>query len=202
MAIQKEFVLRYRGSEHVRFEIPSAFCDEQIAEALTGRLLAVDGVYRVHVYRSQRKLAIRYQETVHDFTGLCKLLFRIVSELEKEALAEARPKAVQIAKQRVKNRLKNIKVFRWFGNKYDDAKETLQAAKIVTTGLTKPGKFFKDPEKMVIDFLNDMLVLFLIRLHWDHITKEWIPRPFRYRYEWMAAFYMIYLLMRSRRPKP
>ena len=201
MAIQKEFVLRYRGAEHVRFEIPSAFCGEQTAEALTGRLLALDGVYRVQVYRSQKKLSIHYQETVHDFKGLCRLLFQIVSELEKAALTEAQPKTVRLAKQSVKNRFKNLKVFRWFGSKYDDAKETLQAAKIVTKGLAKPGKFFKDPEKMVIDFLNDILVLFLIRLHWDHITKEWIPRPLKYRYEWLAVFYMTYLLMRSRRPK-
>ncbi len=201
MAIQKEFVLRYRGSEHVRFEIPSAFCNERVAEALTGRLLAIDGVYRVQVYRSQKKLAIRYQETVHDFKGLCKVLFQIVSDLEKVALADAKPKAVQVAKQRVKTTLKELKVSRWFSRKYDDAKETLQAATIVGKGLTKPGKLFKDPEKMVIDFLNDILVLFLIRLHWEHITKEWIPRPFKYRYEWMAVFYMIYLLMRSRRTK-
>lgn len=201
MAIQKEFVLRYRGPEHVRFEIPSAFCEAKAAEALTERLLAIDGVYRVQVYRSQKKLAIRYHETVHDFVGLCGLLFHIVGELEKDVLAEIGPKAMQVAKQRVKNRLKNLKVSRWFGRKYDDAKETLQAAKIVSKGLAKPGKIFKDPEKMVIDFLNDILVLFLIRLHWDHITKEWIPRPFKYRYEWMAVFYMIYLLMRSRRPK-
>jgi len=185
----------------VRFEIPSAFCNEQIAEALTGRLLAADGVYRVQVYRSQKKLAIRYQETVHDFKSLCKLLFQIVSELEKQALAEAKPKTALLAKQRVKNRFKNLKVSRWFSRKYDDAKETLQAAKIVGKGLAKPGKFFNDPEKMAIDFLNDILVLFLIRLHWDHITKEWIPRPFKYRYEWLAVSYMIYLLMRSRRPK-
>ncbi|MDD1611562.1 MAG: hypothetical protein LUQ57_00300 [Methylococcaceae bacterium] len=201
MAIQKEFVLRYRGAEHVRFEIPSAFCGEQTAEALTGRLLALDGVYRVQVYRSQKKLSIHYQETVHDFKGLCRLLFQIVSELEKAALTETQPKTVRLVKQSVKSRFKNLKVFRWFGSKYDDAKETLQAAKIVTKGLAKPGKFFKDPEKMVIDFLNDILVLFLIRLHWDHITKEWIPRPLKYRYEWLAVFYMTYLLMRSRRPK-
>lgn len=198
MAIQKEFVLRYRGVEHVRFEIPSAFCDAKMAEALSGRLLAVDGVYRVQVYRGQRKLAIRYQETVRDFKDLCKILFQIVDELERES---TRFKAVEVAKQHVKSRFQGLRISRWFSSKYEDAKETVQAAKIVTKGLTKPGKFFQDPEKMVIDFLNDILVLFLIRMHWDRITKEWIPKPFKYRYEWMAVFYMIYLLMRSRRPK-
>jgi hypothetical protein len=78
----------------------------------------------------------------------------------------------------------------------------VQAAKILTkVGLKKNKALIDDPEKAVIDFLNDVLVLFLIRLHWDRITKEWIPNPFKYRNEWMALFYMLFLLMRSRKPK-
>lgn len=198
MSIQKQFVLRYRGPEHLRFELPQVLCSAEMADALNARLSETDGVYRVQVYRGQRKLSIRYQETVVDFTALCKILFQIAGELEKEA---ARPKVVQIAKRRVKEKFQGLRISRWFSRKYEDAKETVQAAKIVTKGLSKPGKFFQDPEKMVIDFLNDILVLFLIRTHWDHITKEWIPKPLKYRYEWMAVSYMIYLLMRSRRPK-
>jgi len=44
-------------------------------------------------------------------------------------------------------------------------------------------------------------VLFMIRLHWNNITQLWIVSPFKYRYEWMAVFYMVYLLVRSRKPK-
>ncbi len=48
------------------------------------------------------------------------------------------------------------------------AKETVQAAKVLTKlGLKKPKAFLKDPEKSIIDFLNDILVLFLIKLHWE-----------------------------------
>ncbi|MGR9087125.1 MAG: hypothetical protein ACU841_08635 [Gammaproteobacteria bacterium] len=202
MAIQKQFVLRYREEGHLRFEIPAQYCDIEVAETLTERLLALDGVYRVKVYRGQRKLSIRYQETVCDFTGLARVLFRIIADLEKHALQEGFGKASRRAKQRVRSRLRQTKVGRWFGEKYGDVKETLQAAKVITkAGLRRPGKFVNDPEKAVIDFFNDILVLFLIRLHWDHITKEWIPKPVKYRYEWMAVFYMIFLLMRSRRPK-
>jgi len=204
MTIQKQFVLRYREEGHLRFQIPERYCGAAIANALTAKLMAIDGIYRVKVYRGQKKLSIRYQETVCDFKALAKFLFHIVAGLEKQtALFETPEKNAKAgSNSRIKEKLKQSKVSRWFSRKYEDARETLQAAKIVTkVGLKRQKKFLNDPEKTIIDFLNDILVLFLIRLHWDHITKEWIPKPLKYRNEWMAVFYMIFLLMRSRRPK-
>jgi hypothetical protein len=202
MAIQKQFVLRYRKTGHVRFEIPEQFSDGAIAEALTDQLSAADGIEQVKVYRRQNKLSIRYQETVCDFHQLARLLFDIVAGLEKKAKSGSRLKVTKPATQGIKNQLGQLKVARWLSQKLDDTKETLQAAKIITkAGLHKQGKLIKDPEKFLVDFFNDILALFLIRLHWDHITKEWIPRPFKHRYEWLAVFYMLFLLMRSRKPK-
>jgi len=38
--------------------------------------------------------------------------------------------------------------------KFGDAKETVQAAKVITRlGMKKPTAFMKDPEKAIIDFL-------------------------------------------------
>lgn len=202
MAIQKQFVLRHREEGHLRFEIPVQFCDVAIARALTDAVSALDGIYRVRVYSSQKKLSIRYQETVCDFRTLAKLLFQVIANLEKKIVLND-PSVVTVkAESTWKKKLKNLTVTKWFKQKYDDTRETLQAAKVLTrAGLKKKKTFINDPEKAVIDFLNDILVLFLIRLHWDRITKDWLPNPLRYRYEWMAVFYMIYLLMRSRKPK-
>lgn len=112
-----------------------------------------------------------------------------------------REETVSSDKKTLKQRLKNLKVSRWFNEKYTAGKETVQAAKIVgKIGLKGPNALVKDPEKAIIDFLNDVLTLYLIKLHWSRITQEWIPKPLVYRYEWMATFYMFYLLIRSRRP--
>lgn len=202
MAIQKQFVLRHREEGHLRFEIPIQFCDVAIARALTDAVSALDGIYRVRVYSSQKKLSIRYQETVCDFHTLAKLLFQVIADLEKKIVLND-PSVVTVKVESTwKKKLKNLTVSKWFKQKYDDTRETLQAAKVLTkVGLKKKKTFINDPEKAIIDFLNDILVLFLIRLHWDRITKDWIPNPLKYRYEWMAVFYMIYLLMRSRKPK-
>jgi len=104
--------------------------------------------------------------------------------------------------EKAKTKLGDMKTTRWVKQKFGDAKETVQAAKVITKlGMKKPTAFMQDPEKAVIDFLNDILVIFLIRLHWDNITQHWLLKPLKHRYEWMALFYMFFLLVRSRRKK-
>lgn len=201
MAIQRNFVMRYRENGHVRFQIPSAACDSAAAKALTEKLLELEGVYRVVLYRRQQKLSIRFQETICEFESLVKQLYQILDEIEKAGLFNPKPIAKsRLWKERANGNKAKSEPLNWFKQKYTDAKDTVHAAKVVgKIGLKKPKAFLNDPEKAVIDFLNDILVLFLIKLHWQHITQQWIVKPFKYRYEWMAIFYMFYLLIRSRK---
>ena len=201
MAIQKHFILRFQENGHIRFQIPAEFCNPERAKALTQALLNRDGIYRVNVYTSQKKLSIRYQETVCDFKTLARLLFKIIDNLDKNSFSENQVKTITKVDS-IKTKLKNLSINQWFKRQYQDTKETLQAAKILTkVGLKKQKTLLNNPEKAMIDFFNDMLVIFLIKMHWDRITKDWIPNPLKYRYEWLAVFYMFFLLMRSRKPK-
>lgn len=201
MAIQNKFVLRYRDKGHVRFQVPVEACTESIAKLLTDKLNDLPGVYRVVFYRSQQKLSIRFQETVCEFDSLAKQLFDILSEMEQAKEFDRKPiTESRLRKGQSSSTSSKPKPINWFQQKYTDVKETIQAAKIVgKVGLKKQKALLNDPEKAVIDFLNDILVLFLIKLHWQHITQQWIVKPFKYRYEWMAVFYMFYLLIRSRK---
>ncbi|WP_347989389.1 hypothetical protein [Methylomonas sp. AM2-LC] len=204
MTIQKEFVLRYRDNEHVRFQIPPRACEKKIAQLLTEQILAIKGVYSVHLYRSQNKLSIRFHSSICTFSELAKQLFQILTELESQGWFESQKQLVlpKPGRSKLKQRLKSTRISRWFGEKYQAAKETFQAVKIVGKLTTKgPRALIRDPEKATIDFLNDILVLYLIKAHWTRITQEWLVRPFVYRYEWLATFYMFFLLVRSRRKK-
>lgn len=201
MAIQRNFVLRYREIGHLRFQIPAEACATEAAKVLTEKLLDLDGVYRVMLYPRQRKLSIRFQETVCNFESLAKQLYHILADIEQTGVFNPKP----IAKSRrwkgkVPVNQGKPRDIGWFKQKYTDAKDTIQAAKVVgKIGLKKQKALLNDPEKAIIDFLNDILVLFLIKLHWQHITQQWIVKPYKYRYEWMAIFYMFYLLIRSRK---
>jgi hypothetical protein len=44
MAIQKEFVLRYRGEGHVRFKIPQVVTQEHAAGQICDQLLAIEAI--------------------------------------------------------------------------------------------------------------------------------------------------------------
>lgn len=203
MSIQKEFVLRYRVDGHIRFQIPAQICNADAAKAVTDGISGIDGVYRVNLYRSQQKLSIRFNESVCDFKSLARQLFHLLADLEIKG--SLKPKSVSksaLWKEKAKSRFGDFKAARWAKEKFADAKETVQAAKVITKlGMKKPKAILNDPEKAIIDFLNDILVIFLIRLHWNDITQNWLVRPLKYRYEWMALFYMFFLLVRSRKKK-
>jgi hypothetical protein len=206
MSIQKQCVLRHRAEGHVRFSVPAELCRKEIAENVAVKIQAIDGVYRVNFYARQQKISIRFQETVCDFTQLLKQLFTLFSELEKSGVliiqTEKKPTLASKVGAKISESADKFAATRWLKSKTIETKETLQAAKIVTKlAMKKPNAFVKDPEKAILDFLNDILVLFLIRLHWDHITKLWLVSPFKYRYEWLATFYMFFLLIRSRKSK-
>ena len=206
MSIQKDFIVRYRNEGHVRFEIPEQLCNKKIAKIITSKILEIEGVYKANLFIRQRKLSIRFQEIVCDFRQFAKYLFQLLAELEQQGLLV--PQVIQEVsvnnknQGKLKSKIKNWKATQWATEKYSDAKETVQAAKTITKlGLKKPTLFIQDPEKALIDFLNDILVLYLIKIHWSRITQEWIPKPWAFRYQWTAVFYLFYLLMRSRRPK-
>lgn len=206
MSIQKQCVLRHRAEGHVRFQLPVELCHREVAEHVAAKIKAIDGVYRVNFYARQGKVSIRFQETVCDFKQLIKQLFELFTELEKSGAliiqTEKKPSVIRKLSAKVSEKADKFAATRWFKAKTVEAKETLQAAKIITKlSFKKPNALIKDPEKAIIDFLNDILVLFLIRTHWEHITKLWLLNPFKYRYEWLATFYMFFLLIRSRRPK-
>jgi hypothetical protein len=157
----------------------------------------------VNLYRSQQKLSIRFEEAVCDFNSLARQLFNLLADLEKNGDLKPKPVAKSVPwRERAKSKLDDFKAARWAKEKFGDAKETVQAAKIITRlGMKKPPAFMKDPEKAIIDFLNDILVIFLIKLHWNNITQQWLVKPLKHRYEWMALFYMFFLLVRSRKQK-
>ncbi|MGZ8943988.1 MAG: hypothetical protein ACXW1W_01025 [Methylococcaceae bacterium] len=203
MSIQKEFVLRYNVDGHVRFEIPARICNIDVAKAVTDGISGIGGVYRVNLYRSQQKLSIRFNEVVCDFKSLARQLFDLLADLETKGSLKSKPVLKSARwKEKAKSRLDDFKVTRWAKEKFGAAKETVQAAKVITRlGMKKPTAFMQDPEKAVISFLNDILVLFLIKLHWNDITQKWLLKPLMYRYEWMALFYLFFLLVRSRKQK-
>lgn len=204
MAIQKEFVIRHHLDGHVRFQVPRRAVASTAAALLETAIADIEGVRAVKLYRSAKKLSIRYDEPRLSFIDLARQLHCLLATLEQQghfAESSGKPTAVNSAAG-LKQRVQHSRVGRWWDRQIVAAKETAQAARILgKLGSKGPKALIQNPEKAVIDFLNDILVLYLIKTHWGRITQQWLPKPFTHRYEWLATFYLFFLLVRSRRPK-
>ncbi len=199
MSIQKQIVLRYRSTGHVRFDMPPVLRDPVVARALVAELSRVEGVRQVDFYIRRGKLSIRYAEAVCDFPALARQLAALIQRLQDgKGIAPTAPPSGTGLREKVTK----AGPVRWVREKYTEAKETVTAMTILAKiGMKKPSAFVKDPEKTAINFLNDVLVLYLVKRHWHLITNHWLLHPIRYRYEWLTVFYLFYLLVRSRLPE-
>jgi hypothetical protein len=54
-------------------------------------------------------------------------------------------------------------------------------------------------EKAIINFFNDLVAFYLIKAHWDLITKRWLQQPLAHSNAWMTTFYLVFLLVRYRK---
>ncbi|GFO77496.1 hypothetical protein BPLS_P5973 [Bathymodiolus platifrons methanotrophic gill symbiont] len=202
MSIQQEIILRHKSSGHVRFQIPERLCSDEVASFVSDAINDFDGVYRVNLFRNKQKLAIRFVEENLPFQELVQQLLTLLSDLEKKGFFKAKPDAIKTSSFTNNLKLSNWKGTRWAKDKYTETKETAQAISILAKlGLKKKPEILANPEKTLITFFNDVLVLFLIKIHWKLISKKWILAPLKYRYQWLTIFYLMFLFIRSKTTK-
>ena len=156
----------------------------------------VEGIYRADLYPRQGKLSIRYIEGVTDLKAVARALSQLVAGLEFPPAEPACCAANSLAQQQEQSGVGG-----WLKAKVQEAKQSLTGHGIDATTSGKALALTPEKEKFAMDFLTDILVLYLIKLHWHMILTEWMKRPWAFRYEWMATFYMIFLLVRSKKPK-
>ncbi|NOR81719.1 MAG: hypothetical protein GQ529_12950 [Methyloprofundus sp.] len=202
MSIQQEIILRYSSSGHVRFQIPERLCSNEVAPFISDAIENIDGVYRVNLFRNKKKLSIRFVEESLSFQELAKQLISLLSDLDKKDFFKPKTNPIKVRDIKGSLKISDWKGVNWAKDKYTETKETAQAIGILTKfGLKKKPEILVNPEKTLITFFNDVLVLFLIKTHWKLITKKWLLSPMKYRYQWIAIFYLMYLFIRSKTTK-
>ena len=56
-------------------------------------------------------------------------------------------------------------------------------------------------EKAITNFFNDIVAFYLIKVHWELITKRWLQNPLANSNAWLTTFYLVFLLVRYRKTK-
>jgi hypothetical protein len=201
----RQVVVRRREPGYLRCDLPPGLGAGTAAAELRQRLEAVPGVYRVRLDPTCDKLAVRFQPAVCDAHAVARALAAGLRALEAAGLTPGCERCVREARAQSqasgwRARALSLRPVRWARERIEALRRAATALQQVSASRFKhvPG-VLKDPERAVHEFLTDILVLYLIRVHWERITQQWMRAPFTYRNEWLAVAYLVYLMVRARR---
>ena len=198
----RQIVVRHREPGHLRLQLPVSLCTGPRADAIESGLRGVAGIYRATLYRDVRKLSLRYdphQANERDVVlALRAQLDRLPGPLAQAlkpvgenlglAMHDTRLKLEHGARRKLARFRLALMQLRQAQPKQGTLAARLQP--IVAGALT---------EKAIINFLNDLLAFYLVKLHWELITKRWMRNPVAHADAWLAVFYLVYLLVRYRK---
>lgn len=205
--LQDRVLLRHRAEGHLRFQLPGELLSPAAAEAIESGLREVEGVYRVVVYRGAGKLSVRFQETVCGLKEVALALDAILDELAAAGL-EPEPE-MREAKPPLKERVGAfLRLDRLKAKVAEMKMKAGVAAAVISARSNLPIKLPANMEGWTINFLNDLVAFYLIKVHWNLILQQWVKQPFKYRNAWLTVFYLTFLMVRYRKasqkalPKP
>lgn len=196
-ALRQEMIVRYRSDGHIRFQLPSVLCVPNASDVFHEELHKVEGVYRVLTYQRVGKLSVRY---ISDVCALRDLALALDNAVER-VLDDQRDASTSSSDEGGDGLFAPLTApWRRIKARYENARNKAKAVYDLMASHNKlMSKVPFDPEGWAITFANDLVVFYLVKVHWERITKFWLPNPIKYRYQWMTVFYLTFLLVRYRR---
>ena len=198
----RQIVVRHREPGHLRLQLPVALCTGPRADAIEAGLRGVAGIYRATLYRDVRKLSLRYDPHQANERDVVLALRAQLDRLPGPLVQALQPAGEQIGRtlhetrekieRGARRQLAQLRLYIARLRQAPPQAGSLQARlqPLVANALT---------EKAVINFLNDLIAFYLIKVHWELITRRWMRNPVAHADAWLAIFYLIYLLVRYRK---
>ena len=196
-SLARAIVVRHKEAGHLRLDLPDALSGAAARAHLEAALRSLPGVYRVGFELGGRRLAIHFEPGQCGFAAVGRQLRSALDDLPAEpaeaAAAAAPAEPAPAGEPAVDLAALPAGLFR---------RAAYWADRFVggtIRGRIKPALDGALTEKATINFLNDVLMFYLIKVHWELITKRWMKDPVRHADAWATAFYLIFLLMRYRK---
>ena len=205
--LARRIVVRQREAGYLRLELPAEICHAGAAQVIDSALRQVAGVYRITFYASQRRLAVSFDAhvcTAADVArGLkgCLGLLAAASSLALEhpvttgrthALTGRVSPALHDAARQARRAFAQLRAQIEHWRQPRAAPGSLQARlqPMLANALT---------EKAIINFLNDLVAFYLVKVHWELISQRWLKDPVKHANAWLTVFYLMFLLVRYRK---
>jgi hypothetical protein len=202
--LARRILVRHREPGYLRLELPGEICHAAAAERIDAALRQVGGVYRVTLYPAQRRLAVSFDAHVCNATDVARGLKACLVGLPEPvadataAAAPARPLGGSLNPALHDGARQARRAFAGLRRQI----ETLRRPKAVPGSLQaklQPMLANALTEKAIINFLNDLVAFYLVKVHWELISQRWLKEPVKNANAWLTVFYLMFLLVRYRK---
>jgi len=199
--LARRISVRHREAGYLRLELPPEICHAPAVASIDAALRDVAGVYRVNFHAARRRLAVSFDAHVCLVADVARALRACLATLpDAQVAAAAAPLAsakglnpaledaarqAQRAFRRLREQIEGLRRSR-------AAPGSLQARlqPMLANALT---------EKAIINFLNDLVAFYLVKVHWELISQRWLKEPVKNANAWLTVFYLMFLLVRYRK---
>ena len=189
-------VVCHREPGFLRLELPVELCTADIAADLGAGVRTLAGVVSAAVDTGWQRISIRYDAAQLTTAQVARQLFDVVDALPLDTAAappnEAPTHPVWSLEQGFQPLLDRLKTLLLPAEPPQEGSLQARFQPIVESALT---------EKAITNFFNDIVAFYLIRVHWELITKRWLQNPVANSNAWLATFYLVFLLVRYRKTK-
>jgi hypothetical protein len=186
--LSRAIAVRHKEPGHLRLDLPLRLFDPAACAHLDTGLRERAGIYRVSFESKDRRLSIRYEPEQCTQQDVARQLRALLDTLPPESPPASPPSSAPVAAP-----LPGAKLIsdagKW-AERFVGGSIKSRLDPVMKGALT---------EKASINFLNDVLMFYLIKIHWDLITKRWMKEPLKHADAWLTTFYLIFLLIRYRK---
>lgn len=193
--LAQRIVVLHRELGYLRLELPAEICGDAAVAAIEAGMKSLAGLSSAAVDRGWKRISIRFDAQVLSTAEVARHLFSLLPCLPlDEVPAAAEPDVAPSVdlNNGIQPLLDKFKAMIIPAAPPPEGSLQARFQPMVESALT---------EKAITNFFNDIVAFYLIRVHWDLITKRWLQNPVANSNAWLTVFYLVFLLVRYRKTK-
>jgi hypothetical protein len=188
--LAQRVIVLHREPGYLRLELPAELCAPAASAAIEQGMSGLAGISIAAVDQGWRRISIRFDQTVCSTAQVARHLFGLLDTLPAATDEEPESSVIESSSNSLQPMLDKFKAMLTPAVEAPAGSLQAKVQPIIASALT---------EKAIINFFNDLVAFYLIKAHWDLITKRWLQQPLAHSNAWMTTFYLVFLLVRYRK---
>ena len=187
--LAQRVIVLHREPGYLRLQLPAELCTPEASAAIEQGMAGMAGISVAAVDRDWQRISIRFEQMVCTTAQVARQLFALLEGLPTPNVTPE-PLVTETAGNGLQPLLDKFRAMLTPAVEAPAGSLQAKIQPILASALT---------EKAITNFFNDLVAFYLIKAHWELITKRWLQQPLAYSNAWMTTFYLVFLLVRYRK---